>query len=66
MDRKRDGGTALCRLGGLARGDFHFLTAVRIRLCHCQHLALDDTKVGEVLLHPANLGTNKSACLILL
>ncbi len=58
MDRKRDGGTALGRLDGLAGGDFHFVTAVDIRLGRCKHLALDDIEVREVLLYPVHLGTD--------
>ncbi len=53
MDSRRDGGTAL----GWQGSDFHCVTAVSIRLGQFAHVAPDDTEVGEVLLHPANLGT---------
>ncbi len=56
MHSKRDGGTSLGRLAGGA--DLHCVTAFSIRLGQFVHVASDDTEVGEVLLHPANLVTD--------
>ncbi len=38
--------------------DLNCLTALGTRLGHCAHVATNDAGVGQVLLHPANLGTD--------
>ncbi len=38
--------------------DLHYVTAVSIRLGQFADVASDDTEVGEVVLHPANLVTD--------